>query len=421
MTGSARRRVAVTGLGVLSPAGAGLAPLWHACLQGEPRLDYIRTFDTSTFRSRLGGVVRDDDFLELVLPKMRRNLPRVSQLAVAAARLALIDARLGEHTYAPERTAVVVGTALAGWHDASLQVEVLNERGAARVNPFFAVGAPYHGAGTEVAGIVQARGPQLTFGHGCPAGLTAIAQGAALIAGGEADLCLVGGSEAPLTPLVYAGMGRLHELSPSNDDPARASRPFDVGRDGMVLAEGATLLVLEAEEMALARGAHVRAEILGAGSSCDAKGLMHSDETGSVAATALRQALLRSDLRPDELDYVCSHANASAKFDAKETAVLRQVLAEAVDDVPVSSIKGVIGHAFAASGPTQAAVAIAALTEGRVPPTANLRQAAPECALRHVVGAPLERRLRHVLVSSYGYGGVNGYLILGTAEGLRRG
>lgn len=413
MTVSPRRRVAVTGLGVLSPAGPELAPLWHACLQAEPLLARLTRFDVSTFPSQIGGEVADAHFIELVHPRTRRNSPRVTQLAVAAARLALIDARLGEHTYAPERTAVVVGTALAGWHDASLQTELLLERGARRVNPFLAVGSPYHGPGSEVAALVQARGPQLTFGHGCPAGLAAIAHGATLIANGEADLCVVGGSEAPLTPLVYAGMGRTGELSSYNDTPRQASAPFDVRHKGMVLSEGACLLVLEAAELAQARGATLRAEVLGSGASCDAGGLLEWDASGAVAATALRQALQRSGLGEGEIDYVCSHANAAPAFDRKEAAVLRLGLGEALAGIPVSSIKGVLGHAFAAAGPLQAAVAIAAMAEGRVPPTANLHEVDPECALRHVIGAPLERVLRQVLVTSYGYGGLNAYLVLG--------
>jgi 3-oxoacyl-(acyl-carrier-protein) synthase len=301
---------------------------------------------------------------------------------------------------------------LGGWTDAEQQYGILLERGARRVNPFIAVGAGNYGPGIEVAAAIGAQGHQMTFSSGCPSGLQAIAHGATLIAGGALEACVAGGTESPLSPMVFAALTRTQELSTANDDPARASRPFDAQHNGMVLSEGSCFLVLESEESASRRGAHVYAEVIGSVSSCDAQGMYGFDPHGTAGGRAIHRLLRACNLTPTDLDYVCAHANGSPTFDRKETVVLKAALGEFAARIPVSSIKGVLGHPFGAAGAFQAAASLLALEHQTLPPTHNLTEPAPECDLDYVAGMPRPARIRTALVTSYGYGGVNSYLML---------
>ena len=225
-------------------------------------------------------------------------------------------------------------------------------------------------------------------------------------------MCLAGGAESPLIPMVVAGMGRTQELSSHNDDPKRASRPFDRAHDGLVLSEGSCIFVLETAERALERGVRPYAEVRGAAASCDANGLYGFDPTGEPGARAIYRALQRSSLEAGDLDYVCAHANSSPAFDRKETLVINKAFGEWAARLPISSIKAVIGHPFGASGAFQTAAAALAIRHQLIPPTHNLEVPDPACSLDYVPCTPRAARVRHALVSSYGYGGVNAYLIL---------
>ena len=322
------------------------------------------------------------------------------------------DARLPAGWYPAEAVGVVLGTALGGWREAEQQHAVLLERGVRRVNPFITNGSPHHSSGAEVASAVGAKGSHLTFSSGCPASAQAIGHAAGLVASGELDACFTGGAESPLIPTVLAGMGRTQELSRRNDDPKHASRPFDRSHDGMVLSEGSCILVLEVAERALARGIQPYAEIRGAASSCDANGLYGIDSTGEPGARAIHLALQRSGLTPRDVDYVCAHANSAPAFDRKETLVITTAFGECAARLPVSSIKGVIGHPFGASAAFQTAAASLAIQQSIIPPTHNLDMPAPECTLDHVPRQPRPASIRTVLVTSYGYGGINSCLIL---------
>lgn len=409
------RRAAITGIGVIGPTGLGCGALWEAVRSGRPAIEGLRRFDPALTSCRVAGEVAEELLIEGVDARKRRTTTRASQLALIAAEAALVDARLPAGAVLPDGLAVLVGTALGGWSDAEQQGAILLERGARRVNPFIAAGAPNHGPGVEVAELVGAQGPQYTFSSGCPSSLQAIAHGASLIASGLADACLVGGTEAPLSPVVFAALARTNELAAS-DDPGAACRPFDAAHAGMVLSEASGFLLLEDMERAQARGARIYASVLGGTFSCDARGMYGADASGAAGAQAIRRLLMATETRPDEIDYVCAHANSSPVFDRKEITVLSAALGECLPTIPISSIKGVIGHPFGASGALQAAVASLAMRDGVVPPTANLTTPAPECRARHVMSGPLQRILRKVLITSYGYGGVNGYLLLGAAD-----
>jgi len=407
------RPVVISGIGVVGPTGVGLDPFWDSLLTGRSGLGRITRFDPTSYACQVGGEVRDRSFEELFDPRKLRTATHVTQLALGAAELAMRDARLPAKWYAPDVTGVALGTALGGWREAEQQHSILLERGVRRVNPFVANGTPNHTTAAEIATAVGAGGTHATFSSGCPASAQAVGYAAALIATGDLDMCVTGGAESPLIPMVVAGMGRTQELSSRNDDPEHASCPFDRAHNGLVLSEGSCIFVLEAAERALARGVQPYAEVRGGASSCDASGLYGFDPTGRTGARAIHRALERSGLGVGEIDYICAHANSSPAFDRKETQVISAAFGEWAARLPVSSIKAVIGHPFGASGAFQAAAAALAIRHQLIPPTHNLEVPDPACSLDHVPRTPRPARVRNALVTSYGYGGVNAYLVLG--------
>ena len=401
---------------MVAPTGVGVETFWRALLAGRSAIARITRFDPTSYPCQVGGEVRDTSYEALLDPRVLRTTVHATQLAVAAAELAWRDAKLNAQSCEPDLLGVALGTALGGWRDAAQQQGILLERGARRVNPFVVSGTPNHAPAAEVASVFGAQGAQLTFSAGCPASLQAIHYGATLVAGGELDVCLAGGTESPLVPLVLAAMGRTQELSVLNDDPARASRPFDCHHAGIVLSEGSCVVVLESADSAARRGVPPYAEVLGGASSCDARGIYGYDPSGDPGARAVRRALSRSGIGSEDIDYVCAHANASPTFDRKEALVLHSAFGEGARRIAVSSIKGITGHPFGASGAFQVAATVMAIRNQILLPTHNLESPAPECDLNHVTGAPRAASIRHALITSYGYGGVNSYLVIGAAD-----
>jgi len=406
------RGVVITGIGVVAPTGVGVETFWQSVLLGPSSIQKITRLEPIQYSSRIAGEVRDRSYEELLDPRKLRTSTHVAQLAVAAAILALRDADLDTAAESPESVGVCIGTALGGWREAEQQYAILMERGIRRVNPFIANAAPNHSIGAEVASVVDARGAHYTPSTGCPASLQAIAHGAALIADGDLDVCIAGGAESPIIQTVLAGMGRTQELCTDNDEPEHASRPFDRRHSGLVLSEGSCILILESCEHAVRRGVTPYARIVGSASSCDAKGLYGFDSSGESGARALGKALNRSGLTAADVHYVCAHANSSPAFDRKETMVLKRAFGECAADIPVSSIKGVIGHPFGASGAFQTAATALAIRDELIPPTHNLETPDEGCDLHHVLGQPRPARISTAVVTGYGYGGVNAYLLL---------
>jgi 3-oxoacyl-[acyl-carrier-protein] synthase II len=414
-------RVVISGIGLIGPTGCGHASFWRSLLDGRSGIRRITRFDPASYPCQIGGEVQDRSYEELIEPRKLRTTTHATQLALGAAELALRDARINLRLYEPHRVGVVLGSALGGWREAEQQHSILLERGARRVNPFIANATPNYAPAVEVASAAGATGAQVTFSSGCPASLQAISYAASLIAGNELDVCLAGGTESPLIPMVIAGMGRTQELATLNDDPERASCPFDRSHAGLVLSEGSCILILEKPARVERRGAQSYAEILAGASSCDAAGLYGFDPFGEAGARAIFSALDRSGLSAIDIDYVCAHANSSPAFDYKETVVLKKAFGECAARLAVSSIKGVLGHPFGASGSFQVAAAALALQEQTIPPTHNLQVPDPQCDLDCVPQKPRSAPLRTALVTSYGYGGVNTYLVLRSSQGGRRG
>ena len=407
------RRVLITGIGIVGPTGIGTQAFWQSLTRGQSGIQRISRFDPTGYPSQIAGEVRDRAYEQLIDPRKLRTTTHVTQLALAATELALLDARIDTAWQEPDMVGTIMGTALGGLREAEQQHAILMERGARRVNPFIANASPNYAVGAEIASAVNARGDQVIFSTGCPSSLQAIGHAAALVASGDLDVCVAGGAESPLIPTVIAGMSRTQELSTHNDEPERASRPFDRQHAGLVLSEGSCVLVLESAEHAARRSAQPYAQILGSASSCDARGLYGLDASGEQGARAVLRALTRSGLSFVDVDYVCSHANSSPSFDRKETGVIMKAFGNGAPRLLVSSIKGIIGHPFGASGAFQTAATALTIRHQLILPTHNLEEPDPECHLNHVLGEPLHAHVRNALITSYGYGGVNAFLLLG--------
>jgi 3-oxoacyl-[acyl-carrier-protein] synthase II len=408
------RPVFVTGIGIVGPTGVDIDSFWSALISGPPAIRSIDRFDVSAFPIRVAAQVDDNAILHDDIPLQKwRNIPRVSRLALGAARLALADARLDIPYREPRRCGVVIGTSLGGWHDAQEQFAVLLERGAGRVNPFLVSGSANHAIAAEVSQLACARGHHATFSTGCCGSTHAIGYAAELIASGRLDVCLTGGAEAPISPVVIAALARLRELSISN--APCSSRPFDIDRDGFVLSEGSTILVLEAADCAWKRGARVYAEVRGHSSSADASDLFRVDIASVAAVDALEECLTDSGFASNEIDYICANANGSRAIDKKESMVLNEIFHERTVEIPTSSIKGIIGHPFGASGAFQAAATCLAISRHHIPPTHNTVNIDPECRIDPATAISRQREIRAALVSTYGFGGLNAYLVIGRA------
>jgi len=406
------RRVALTGIGLVSPLGVGAESFWNRILEGTPSFRHITRFDTTTYSCKVAGEIDDSAYADVIDPRKARTVAHATRLALAASEAALRDAALDPNHYPAHTRGVAVGTALGGWADGERQVGILAERGARRTNPFILSGSGPHGAGIEVAAAFGAEGPNVTISTGCPSSLQAIGHGVSLVSAGVLDMCLAGGTESPLSPVTFASLCRTQELSPEIEDLFRASCPFDRRHAGIVLSEGSCFVVLEATESAERRGATAYAELSSAASSCDAHGLYSFDPTGGAGARAIHALLRQNDLAPSDIDYVSAHANSSPRFDEKETLVLKRAFGEWAAQLPVSSIKAVLGHPFGASGAFQVAATALAVRHEVIPPTHGLDEPAPGCDLDYVARIPRQAAIRHGLVTSYGYGGVNAYLLV---------
>jgi 3-oxoacyl-[acyl-carrier-protein] synthase II len=406
------RRVVITGIGAVSPLGVGWHDHWRAWLSGESRFTIVTRFNPSGYACQIAGQVDDSSYENLIDPRKARTTSHASRLALAAAELAVADAHLPVGHYPNHQFGVAVGTALGGWADGERQIGILLERGARRTNPFIISGAGPHGPGIEVASMFGAQGPYLTVSCGCPSSLLAIGQAVSLIASSSLEVCLVGGTESPITPSMFAALCRTNELSCEVDGALHASRPFDRSHAGMVLSEGSCFFVLETLEGARRRGASVYAELSGCVSSCDGQGMYSVDSSGEIAARAIHRLLAQSNFGLDEIDYVCAHANSTPAFDSKEAVVLNAAFGELLARIAVSSIKGVQGHPSGASGAFQIAASALTIQHRKIPPTRNLQEPAQDCQLQHIIGSPQDCDVRAALVTSYGYGGLNSCILV---------
>mgnify|MGYP002780521018 CR=1 FL=1 len=409
------RRVAITGIGCITPIGTGPEALWAGLERRASAVRRIDRFDASPFRSRIAAQVPDFDATDYLEPKAVKRLDRFAQFSVCAARLALDDAGLDPAELEPERVAVQLGSALGGVSYAEEQLGNFLRGGVRAVNPLLALAVYGGSASSNVALEFGFTGANSTNGMSCASGAVGLGDGWRLIREGSADVVLAGGVEAPLAPLCYGAFAIIRAMSTRNDDPEHASRPFDAGRDGFVMGEGAALLVLEELEQARARGARIYAELLGYGTTNDAYHPTAPRPDGAQAARAMRLALQTAQLQPEQVDYVNAHGSSTALNDSTESRVLRAVLGEHAERVALSGTKGYHAHALGATGAMEAAICALVVQRGWIPPTLNLETPDPECDLPFLRGEGLRRPVYAALSNSFGFGGINACLAFGAA------
>ena len=407
------RRVVITGLGTLNPLGNDVATTWAAVRAGRSGIGPITLFDAADYETRIAGEVKEFDPVARFGRKEARRMARLTQLALAAADQALGDARLRDNAIPRDRIGVVLGSgmgALDPIHDAA---ETLRDRGPGRLSPFF---VPMMLADTPAALVsitYGLAGPNLAVYTACASGNNALGEAAAIIRRGAADVMLAGGAEACILPLGLAGFGAMGAISTRNDDPQRASRPFDAGRDGFVVSEGAALLVLEERDHALARGATIYGEFLGYGASADAYHITMPMAQGQGAAASMRAAMADAGLTIDDVDYINANGTSTPLNDSAETAAIKHVFGERAYGIPVSSTKSMTGHLLGAAGALEAIICLLALRDGLIPPTINYEQLDPACNLDYTPNTARPAALRVVMSNAFGLGGHNATIVLG--------
>lgn len=409
------RRVVVTGIGVVSPVGMGKQEFFTSLLAGRSGVRTIRRFDTTAYAVHIAAEIEAFDPTEFIDKKAARRMDRYAQYAVAAASMALEDSAypIAEDPYA---VGAFVGSGIGGLDTFYEQTKILLERGPDRVSPFFIpMMIPNMGA-ANVSITLGLHGPVSSTSTACAASTNALGDAFEIICRGDATAMFAGGAEAPIGPIGIGSFAALRALSTRNDEPQRASRPFDAERDGFVIGEGAAVLVLEEREHAVSRGAHIYAEFVGYGMTGDASHLTEPDPTGAPAALAVTRALEMAGVRPDQLDYINAHGTSTPLGDAMETKAVRLALGDAADRVLVSSTKSMFGHCLGAAGALEAAATVMALESGWVPPTINLDHPDPRCDLDYVANVAREVALRYVASNSFGFGGHNATILFGRPE-----
>jgi 3-oxoacyl-[acyl-carrier-protein] synthase II len=411
-----RRRIVVTGLGCVTPLGVDTASTWEGARAGRSGVRRIERFDASEFSVQFAGQVPGEVRVDDIPSKEARRLDRFILLALSAAQEAVRDAALTVTPASGERMGVAIGTGIGGIQTLYEGYQSLISGGPRRVSPFIIPMSIGNMAAGYVAIRLGLRGPNLCHVSACTSGAHSIGESARLIERGDADVMLAGGSEAAATQIGLAGFSAMRALSTRNDAPEAASRPFDRDRDGFVIGEGAAVLVLEEEGHARARGARIRGHVLGYATTCDAAHVASPTEDAEGAQRCMRLALADAGLSPADVDYLNAHATSTPAGDSAEARAIRAVFGPHVDRVAVSSTKSMTGHLLGAAGALEALLCVRALETGLLPPTINLEQPDPECALDHVANKARQVRASVAISNSFGFGGSNATLVLGRAD-----
>ncbi|MET0752477.1 MAG: beta-ketoacyl-ACP synthase II [Pyrinomonadaceae bacterium] len=406
-----KRRVVVTGLGLVTPCGNDVPTTWEALKRGESGADLIKKFDTEKFDVKFACEVKNfnaEDFLER---KEARRMGAFTHFAILASDEAVKDSGLKIDDSNAEMVGTYISSGIGDFWAIEREHEKLLKSGPGRVSPFFIVSAIVNLAAGNVSIRHGAKGPNSATATACSAGAHAIGDSFRMIERGDADVMICGGAESAITPMSVAGFDSMRALSRRNDEPQRASRPFDAGRDGFVIGEGAGILILEELEFAKARGAKIYAEIVGYGMSGDAFHVTMPDETGSGAIRVMQKAIKDAGITPDEIGYINAHGTSTPYNDKFETLAIKQVFGERAYELPVSSTKSMTGHALGAAGGIEAVLSILTLTENLILPTINYENPDPDCDLDYVANEPRHAEVEYVLSNSFGFGGTNGCLV----------
>jgi len=406
-----RRRVVITGMGAVTPVGNGVADMWTALVEGRSGVAPITHFDASELKTRFAAEVKDFHPEEHFGRREARHMDRFVQFALVAAREAVADARIEFDAVDQHRVGVLIGTGIGGIHTILEQARIMDTRGPRRLSPFFIPMILPDIAAGHIAIVYGLKGPNMAVSSACATGTNAIGEAAEMIRRGSADIMICGGSEAAIVPLAIAGFNIIRAISTRNDDPTRASRPFDAKRDGFVVGEGSGILILESLEHAQQRGAHIYAEVLGYGASADAYHIAAPAENGEGAVAAMRAALSDAGIAPDEVDYLNAHGTSTELNDVTETAAIKTTFGDHAYRLAVSSTKSMTGHLLGAAGAVEAIACVKALEDQIIPPTINYEYPDPRCDLDYVPNEARRAPLRTVMSNSFGFGGHNASLI----------
>jgi len=406
-----KKRIVVTGLGLLTPVGNDANSSWSALKNGRSGIGPIEHFDTSSFTTRFGGSLKDFHCKDFMEPKEARRMDIFMQYGIAAGVQAYEDSDLVDGSFNPERFGVAIGSGIGGIktiEDTTLQIR---DSGSRKISPFFVPGSIINMIAGNLSIRYGLKGPNIAVTTACTTGTHNIGLAAGLIINDQADIMLVGGAEMATSPAGLGGFCAARALSTRNDEPQKASRPWDRGRDGFVLSDGAGVMVIESLEHAKKRGARIYAELLGFGMSGDAFHMTSPPENGAGAALCMKNALRNAGMNPDDVDYINAHGTSTPAGDLAETAAIKAVFGSHAKKLCVSSSKSMIGHLLGASGAAEAIISVLTLKDQIIPPTINLENPDEGCDLDYVPGEAREQIVNTVLTNSFGFGGTNGSLI----------
>jgi 3-oxoacyl-[acyl-carrier-protein] synthase II len=406
-----RNRVVITGLGAITPVGLSVSAFWESLIAGRSGVGRITRFDPANIEVQIGAEVKDFEPTNYIDRKEARRMDRFTQFAVAAAKEAVGDSGLKLENEDAERVGVIIGSGIGGMETFTDQFHVLVEKGPRRVSPFFIPMMIANMAAGQLAILIGAKGPNMTTVTACASANNAIGEAFHTIQRGGADVMLTGGSEASFVPIAVAGFAAMKAMSERNDDPEKASRPFDANRDGFVMGEGSAMLVLESLDHALARGARIYAEVVGYGTTADAHHITEPAPEGDGGRRSMALALRDAGLDPSAVDYINAHGTSTPKGDVLETVAIKRVFGDHAHRLAVSSTKSMTGHLLGAAGAVEAVASVKAIQEGIVPPTINYDNPDPECDLDYVPNVARKREVNVALSNSFGFGGQNATVI----------
>ena len=404
-------RVVITGMSVISPVGTGLEDFWSSLVAGKSGVGPVTRFNAEGYSTRIAAEVKGFVPEEYVDKKDARRMDRFTQFAIAAAKLAIVDAAIDFDRVNRDRVGVILGSGIGGLETLEEQHKVLMSRGPGRISPFFIPMMIVNMGAAQVAISFGLRGCSLITTSACASSNNAIGDSYRLLQRGEADVMICGGTEAPITPMAMAGFCSMKAMSTRNDDPQKASRPFDTGRDGFVIGEGAGLLVLETLDHARGRGAKIYGEVVGYGNSCDAYHITAPHPEGRGGAQSMQLALLDAGIKPEEVDYINAHGTSTPLGDKLETMAIKQVFGAHAYKIAVGSTKSMTGHLLGAAGGLEAVVCLMTMLKGVIPPTVNLDNPDPECDLDYVPNQARKAQVNVAMSNSFGFGGHNVTLI----------
>jgi len=407
-----KRRVVVTGIGLVTPLGTGKDKTWNNLISGKSGIGPITRFDATGMPSQIAAEVKDFEALDHFDKKSAKHLDLFVQFGIAAAREAVKDSGLSITDANCERIGVITGCGMGGLPTIEKNHNIYLDRGAKRISPFFIPMAIPNMASGHISMQIGAKGPNLALSTACAAGTHAVGEALRSIVHGYSDVVVTGGTESVMCPLGVGGFSAMKALSTRNDDPTRASRPFDKDRDGFLIAEGAGMLVLEELEHALARGADIYAELIGAGASSDAHHIAAPPEDGNGAVRCMQAALNDAGLQPQDIDYINAHGTSTPLNDRCETAAIKTVFGDHAKKLAISSTKSMTGHALGAAGGLEAAFTAISIKEQIAPPTVNLDTPSIECDLDYVPHVARKMTITNAISNSFGFGGTNGVIVM---------